>query len=179
MKIHNFIIYLLLVFMAAGSMVCFVLLYWMLWPYPLPLVVKNYSFTTPLHVETPTVHAGDVLAFDFDYCKNVDVPGKVYRTFIDGQTVGMVPKDGNLPVGCNNTVSRGTVIPDTIEPGRYFLVVEVDYQVNPIRTIAVKYATEYFQVVPVDIPSTSSPPPGETKPALPPVDEIKNVSITP
>lgn len=132
--------------------------FWLLWPYYKTITINNFSIDKPIHVETPVVHPGDVLKYTLDYCKSIDATPHVYRTMVDGQKIPLTNNSGNLPLGCNTTTLTNTIVPDTVNPGKYYLDVVIEYRVNPIRTIRTHYFTEYFQVVDEDMPSTSHPP---------------------
>ena len=152
----------------------FYVAYALFWPVK-TLEIKNFSYGHPIAVSTPVVHPGDVLKYTLEYCKYRDTSAIVHRTLLDGQIIILVDKPGNLPLGCNTTEVDTTVIPDTINPGRYYLDVSVDYQVNFLRVQRTHYYTDYFQVVAADKASSSTPPAGTSLVAptggnLPPID---------
>lgn len=133
------------------------------------LEITNFSYAYPIPLETPVVHPGDTIRYELDYCKYIDSSPITHRTLVDGQIITLTSSAGNLPMGCHQT-ERDVMIPETINPGKYYLNVEIDYQVNPVRTESTHYYTDYFQVVPkrvatstVPVVATSSiptPPPG-------------------
>lgn len=141
-----------------------------LWQMPVKtLVINNFQFdergVTPIHIDTPVVHPGDILRYELDYCKFTNITPSSKSQLIDGQIIPLTPPTGaqsGLPVGCHKTV-REVVIPETVNPGRYYYNKELDYQVNVFRVEEVHYYTEYFQVVDKSVPSTSSPVSEETK----------------
>lgn len=134
--------------------------------------LPDFALDKPLHVETPVVHPGDVVTFDFKYCKYIDVVPSVRRQLVDGQIIPLTATantGSGLPMGCHTT-TRSITIPETVNPGRYYLNTTLYYQVNPLRTEDVHYYTEYFQVVRPGIPSTSAPPPVKEEGFVPPGD---------
>lgn len=131
------------------------------WWHPVRTIdIKNFSYETPIHIETPVVHAGDIIRYQLQYCKYTDITPISKSQLIDGQIIPLTPSPVNgsgLPMGCHNT-ERDVIIPITVNPGRYYYNKELDYKVNALRTERVYYYTEYFQVVPRNIQSTSAPP---------------------
>lgn len=123
------------------------------------LEVKNFSYTSPIPVMTPILHPGDVLKYTFDYCKFFDGVPTSERQLVDGQIIPLTNevKNATLPMGCHTT-ERDVVIPETVNPGKYYLNVKLHYQVNALRSEEVDYYTDYFQVVPRSYASTSKPP---------------------
>lgn len=131
----------------------------LLWPVQ-TIEIKNFSFDAPVYVETPVLHAGDLLTYELDYCKQTDIVPIARRQLIDGQTIPLTATSGGsgLALGCHKT-TRSIEIPETVNPGRYYLNVYLDYRINPFRTETVRYYTQYFQVVDANIESTSKPAP--------------------
>lgn len=120
--------------------------YCLFWPVQ-TLVINNYSLGNPIHVMTSVVSPGQPLEYELDYCKYSDIPSMVSRTLVDGQVITLVPTDGALPIGCHEVLVKTAVVPETVNPGRYYLNVLVSYQINPFRTERIRYYTDYFQVV--------------------------------
>lgn len=139
------------------------IIYWMIIPVP-TFEVKNFSYTDPIHVETPVLHPGDVLRYLLDYCKYTDIIPTSKTYLVDGFQLPISSANSGsngLLVGCHK-IEREVIIPETANPGRYYYDKELSYKVNPIRTIKVYYYTEYFQVVDRETPSTSAPPLGRS-----------------
>lgn len=132
-------------------------------------VINNFSYQAPIHIETPVVHAGDVIKYKLDYCKFTTIVPTSKSQLIDGQIIPLTPSSSSsagLPIGCHIT-DREVIIPETVNPGRYYYNKELDYPVNVLRTERVYYYTEYFQVVGNDLPSTSKPPAKNSSAAIP------------
>lgn len=133
------------------------------------LVINNFSYTTndgglgPIYIETPTVHPGDVIRYKLDYCKFTNIVPTSKTLLVDGQQIPLTPErpgtQQGLLSGCH-IIERAVTIPDTINPGRYYLNKELNYKTSAFHTEKVVYYTQYFQVVPIDLPSTSKPPDG-------------------
>lgn len=122
------------------------------------IVINNFAYQAPIHIETPVVHPGDVIRYKLDYCKFTEIVPTSKAQLIDGQIIPLTPGNGNgLPIGCHTT-EREVTIPETVNPGRYYYNKELDYPINSLRTERVYYYTEYFQVVDKRTPSTSNPP---------------------
>lgn len=157
MKLH-YLLYAMLLCLLGVFCCVLTFAFWLFWPYYKTIEIENFSLDKPVHIETPVVHPGDVLRYNLSYCKYIDATPHVYRTLVDGQKIPLTNDSGNLPIGCYSTPVTTTVIPETVNPGRYYLDVVIEYKVNPIRSIRTHYFTEYFQVVDENIPSTSKPP---------------------
>lgn len=169
----------LLILLALTTCSLVYVMYLLLWPVK-TIVIKNFSYTQPIHIETPVVHPGDIVKYDFDYCKFINVIPRSKSQLIDGQIIPLTPVMANssgLPMGCHDTFGS-VVIPSTINPGRYYLNKELDYQVNSLRTITVNYYTEYFQVVDKNLPSTSYPASTTKTEANPSPDQAKSVILS-
>lgn len=123
-----------------------ILAFWFFYPYK-TLSITGYDSQHPIQILNTTVHPGDVLQYKLDYCKYTDLTSTVHRDFIDGQVVPLQDIVGGLPKGCHNYSIETTTVPETINPGRYSLLIRVDYHMNPIRTITTEYQTSYFTVV--------------------------------
>lgn len=158
----TFIHYILALILACFAVVLGALIYItiaLFWPVQ-TIVFKNFSSTDPIYIETPVVHAGDVIKYYLDYCKYTEVVPKGRAHLIDGQSIPLTSEGATaagLPLGCHKT-EREVTIPETVNPGRYYYDKVLDYPINPFRTEHIHYYTQYFQVVGPEIPSTSKPP---------------------
>lgn len=102
----------------------------------------------PVALNKNIVHPGETLSYNLSYCKYHNYQTTVHRTFIDGQVIALTDTPGKLPLGCS-TVQVGTsVVPETINPGQYHMVVDVEQRVNFLRTVDTVYETQVFTVVP-------------------------------
>jgi hypothetical protein len=115
--------------------------FWLSYPY------KPITFLTEPHqVKTQVVKAGDHIAFDFDYCKTMDIGAEVTISFIDGFIYNTTPVPSNIQTGCHNETMQ-VYVPKAIPAGEYAVGLVYKYKVNPIRTIFVNTKTEKFVVV--------------------------------
>ena len=127
-----------LVFIALIGCIIF---FWLNWPYN-----PAYFRTKTNKVITKTVKAGDVVAFETDYCKNINIPVKVSSSFINGIIFSTPETITNLPVGCNvKTVYKS--VPKELPSGKYYIRTYYRYEVNPIRTITIQQNTDTFEVI--------------------------------
>lgn len=126
----------------------FVLLAWvnysLFWPIKTLTVAGSDK---PIPVLTTSVFPGQPLSYELDYCKYTNLAATVHRTFIDGQIITLQDTVGQLPMGCHKTMVKTAVVPETINPGRYYLDVNVEYRINILRTEYTHYRTEYFVVL--------------------------------
>jgi len=119
-------------------------IYWVHFQDNPPLVVSNAPL--PVVGEQDTYAPGDMIRFDFDFCRRST--GEVTRTrrWIDGLMYVEPPL--TIAGGerqCVETVLIATV--PSIPPGVYYVEYDVSYQINPLRSRLVTFRTELFQVV--------------------------------
>ncbi len=124
--------------------------YFLFWPTQ-TLTIIGYDETHPIPIENPLVRPGEALVYKLNYCKYTATPSVVHRTFIDGQVIILTDTPGALPVGCHVVTVKTAVVPATINPGRYYLDVQVVYKINPFRNEYIHYRTAYFNVQGEDV----------------------------
>jgi hypothetical protein len=119
------------------------LAYWQFYPYktitkePLPMaIVKGYE----------TVRQGDWVVYEYNYEKYTDVIPKVSRQFVDGLIFESTDMSTHVNKGSGH-VHVAVPIPMTLPPGRYRIRVNIEYQMNPIRTISNADETCDFTVI--------------------------------
>lgn len=122
--------------------------YAVFWPVH-PLVIHNFiSGTNEVQTDNTTYKLGQTIGYKLDYCKNTDAPVVVHRELVDGQTIELTSTTGYLLSGCHTTTVRTSMIPDTINPGTYYLDIKASYTINALRLpIVIHYHTNYFNVV--------------------------------
>ena len=96
-------------------------------------------------------YTGEMLAYEFDYCKSRNVPAKMYGSYIDTVKIDMPVVELKSPVGCGEKISSYYKVPKILPSGVYHFEVELVYQVNPIREVRVKYRTVEFNIINNDI----------------------------
>jgi hypothetical protein len=113
-----------------------------------PIKTMEIMTEEPVKVLNPekVVLPGETLSYELDYCKYTEVRAIVHRTLIDGQVITLQDTQGGIPMGCAKRVISTAIIPTTINPGEYYLHVELEYKLNFFRVERVSYRTEYFRV---------------------------------
>jgi|WetSurMetagenome_2_1015567.scaffolds.fasta_scaffold54131_4 hypothetical protein len=115
--------------------------FWMTYPYKVITFNRNEFIIT-----TPVVHQGGFVHYMNDYCKFMDLPAKVTRSFID-HIIFVTPVTAvNRPLGCHN-FDIAVLIPTELPIGHYQMEMTYQYQVNPVRIITLKALTEEFEIV--------------------------------
>jgi len=117
-------------------------LYWAFWPYT-PQTHPPY----PAHTSKPVYTAGERFSYLVEYCKLTDAHATVNRALVDGIRITFNPILSDLPLGCSTFNSMTLHIPEFTPPGKYYVDIITEFRVNPIRTVAVKYRTEEFEVI--------------------------------
>jgi hypothetical protein len=120
-------------------------LYLLFWPVP-TLELTGVSKSGVIPIINTVVHPGDTLRYTLSYCKYTDKQSTVHRSFVDGQVIILTDTVGKFPKGCRTATVATGVVPETINPGRYYMDVTVEYNINPFRQEFVHYKTSYFEV---------------------------------
>jgi hypothetical protein len=116
--------------------------FWSFYPYK-PIVFNNIPFT----VDQQVVKPGEILTYNVDYCKYMNINPIVTRYMTDGVYYMLSSNPAvNKAKGCGR-VKIQIVVPQTIMPDTYYLKLDYIYKVNPIREISVQATTEGFVVV--------------------------------
>ncbi len=144
-----------LVCLATAYIVLAVIAYSLFWPAK-TLTIIGFDEKNPIKVTNDTVHPGEPLEYKLNYCKYTDAPSVVHRTLVDGQIITLTNTAGQLPLGCHVVTVKTAVVPTTINPGKYYLDVVVEYKLNAFRSEYIHYHTNYFTVVEGDKTATST-----------------------
>lgn len=120
--------------------------YLLFWPYK----TVTFKQTNNLEIlnENKQLRAGEDLQYKISYCKYTDKTAIITRTIQDGVLYILPPVEARVSEGCkeNATVNIAT-IPKAIPPGKYTMVINLQYRINPLRTVSHTLATEPFYVV--------------------------------
>lgn len=125
----------------SGVIIIGITTFWLVYPYK-PMTVNK----EPIEVMTGEVGRGKPLIYRIDYCKNVDVPATIQKSY---ENDIIFPASTTHPVnnvGCR-VVNISQVIPYELPSGRYKLKIVFTYRVNPIREVSITAYTEYFNVI--------------------------------
>jgi len=118
-----------------------IVFYWVLKPYKLLVINER-----PLPVMNKVVKRGDTVNYVLDYCKYTDKQAVVSKKFSDGIEFALPDYRSNNPEGCRTQIVA-TEVPHTLPEGKYILIADYTYQVNPIRWIVVRIHTQVFEVI--------------------------------
>lgn len=124
-----------LVFLLIGGFLAFT---------PVDVATANVQ---PYKVTTPTVKAGENMVYVADVCKHKELLSQVTRTFVDEDGVHYpIPQQlSTIPVGC----AKNPVVVPTLpsyHSGKWYLTLDVTYQVNILRSQTYHFRTETFTV---------------------------------
>jgi hypothetical protein len=153
LKVHPIYFWLLAIIVALYLLVGTVA-FWLFYPYN-PLVLTSGELNKPIPVNNSLLEPGQALEYNLSYCKNTDGLSVVHKRMVDGQTIELDDITGTLSRGCGTIVNSTTIIPETVNPGKYYLSIDVEYRVNPIRYVNIRYRTAYFTVMAKPIPATA------------------------
>jgi len=129
--------------LAFSALVLGILLYWMVFPLRVAEVVS------PVKTEHLEYRVGETVRYDLDFCIYKKTKVTISKRFVDG-TVHFLPSNDLVSddMGCyNNKNVVGAVVPKGLAVGEYILKVTALHYVNPLKTVAVYWQTEPFQIV--------------------------------
>lgn len=111
---------------------------------PVDIIKPN---TQPYRVLTPVVKAGEPMVYEVDACKNKDLPSMVSRRFVDeaGVRYPLPTIESNVILGCNKSGVPVATYP-TMKPGKWYLALDVTYQVNLLRSQSYHFTTDTFEI---------------------------------
>ena len=90
---------------------------------------------------------GEPVTYGLDYCKYRSVPATLQAHFVDTAIIEMPVFKSNVPVGCGKIIMSDNHVPKLLPSGKYYLRVDIDYQVNPLRKVTVSIRTKDFQII--------------------------------
>jgi hypothetical protein len=148
MKIRpaHFPFFIAILALVAGYFIVGVMAYWLFWPYQ-TLQINNFASNGLVTTQGTVYRLGQPVVYMLDYCKYTDVPSIVHRVLVDGEEIALSDSTGYLALGCHKTFVETATIPETINPGVYYLDITVIYPVNPIRQVTIHYRTNSFDVI--------------------------------
>lgn len=116
------------------------LIYWYVYPY------KTIEWKTDkFPVKEKVIKRGDNLVFISDYCKYIDLPATVTRSFINDFAYVATPTITYAKKGCNK-MAVVVKVPKELPSGKYYIHNKFTYKVNPIRSITLVHDSEEFIV---------------------------------
>ena len=122
--------------------VTILILFWEFYPYQ-PLVLNKPTFP----MITKTVYPGNLLTYQVDYCKYMNLSAMITRHVINGYDYTMPTVLGDKTTGCGVSNISFTLPKETPSGVKYKLEIIYKYQVNPLREIVVKEVTDPFTVL--------------------------------
>ena len=121
-----------------------VFIYWAVQPTDI-LNIKNSPFPTRTIREHPT--AGGVIILTVDFCKNVDIDGKLRVSYVsDSREIFLPIGDERGHTGCAQ-VELPVIIPKDIPADTYKIKFRATYDINPLKQDVI----EEFESKPVEV----------------------------
>lgn len=116
--------------------------YQQFWPFK---TLKINSVT----VLTPTVKGGELFEYSVDFCRYTDKPITGYKTLVSvdnsNPPFALPSATAVTPLGCRAVVVKVPIFVAT-PPGLYYISVDAEVQINPQRSIGVKFKTDNFTI---------------------------------
>lgn len=128
--------------------------YWTVQPAD-PLQINNSPFPVRTIRQEPTPDG--VLVLTVDYCKTMNVSGKVRMSFVSSSSEIFLPvSEEHLPLGCRKNVEVPVVIPKDLTPDTYKIKFRTTYNINPIKSEVVReFESRPFTVAGPGAPGTT------------------------
>lgn len=122
--------------------VILLLTYWLNFPFK---TLEVYNSPLPAHKDN--VQRNEYLSFTSDYCKFTKAEGTVQRFIVTKNKEIMLPEqiDNTGPI-CQKTDFLVLIPAEEALVGQVYVRYEITYQVNPLRTVTVKFDTSTFNV---------------------------------
>lgn len=95
------------------------------------------------------IKAGDMLELQFTYQKHYPVLGTITDQLVNGVTVTLGSSTSNVRVTDKGewvTSVRYVHIPNSIQPGQYYIRMVTNYDINPFRQITQSWNSEVFTI---------------------------------
>lgn len=117
-------------------------LYWSLYSY------KNvFKFNKPIKVLSEHIISGSWLVYEINYCKGdaySDMYADVQISFVDHIVNNTPMTRSGMAIGCRVENQFEAVPP--VPPGKYYLEMTRQYQVNPIKKVTVFSRSQEFEI---------------------------------
>lgn len=120
----------------------FLILFWLFYPYQ--PVVLNHPPT--IMNENKQVKAGELVEIHLDFDKKMNVTPTTTWYLINGYVLELAETSVVRPLGVNQT-SAFKLIPISTFVGTHRVQIQLEYKVNPIRTIEYTWVTDEFEVI--------------------------------
>jgi hypothetical protein len=119
-------------------------IFWLIFPYQLPYVYQPIEILNP----NKTIAIGETIDMKIELVKkdNTEALIRPNITCSDGITVPLITKDLSLPIGAHTLLSSAYSLPPVNQGTTCRFNFDVNYQVNPIRDIPMRWSSEEFTV---------------------------------
>lgn len=118
--------------------------YWQFYPYK-PITAQTQPFK--ILDEDRVLKAGDTLSYRADFCKDFSGEIRMDRMLVNDILIQFTP---HFITGsnkeCQSHEDQMVKLPDNTPNGVYHMEITTTVQVNPIRSISLKFITEDFSV---------------------------------
>jgi hypothetical protein len=145
-RMHLYLKYMAIITTLAIVVLISLLLFWNFWPYdPITTSPKPYPVIFP---EDKVVRQGGFITYEFAYVKTSSVIPTIQRQFVDGLVFNVAAPQSPTVTAPGKGIARAQIpIPETLPPGKYYIRIIADYEMNPIRHLQYTNLTETFEVV--------------------------------
>ena len=108
---------------------------------------QTIEIKSPAHVLNPIVHHGETLQVEIDYTKYADGSCRVIRQVVDGFLYSLPVYKSSFPKGKGTQIDSSAEIPNGLPEGTYYMIVTLEYDFPPFRTVSYEFETEKFTVI--------------------------------
>ena len=105
----------------------------------------------PILNKDKMIRGGEPISTKIDYCIYKKVPSSTTRRFenVDNKTVFFLSttESAGQDPQCGSVESNTGLVPSSIPPGKYRIILVSTFRVNSLKTVTAKYQTEEFWVI--------------------------------
>lgn len=104
-------------------------------------------YNEPIPVVSDGAKAGTPTIFQIKYCKTVGLVGQVNWYIVGNNAVTLLPSYRDYTKTSCGTVLDPVIIPKQLVPGTYYIVWQVTYPINPLKSDYTEFRSRDFDVV--------------------------------
>ena len=114
-----------------------------------PFKVIDFKNSQSLPINKSIVRVGEAISYTYDYCKYMDIQSVVMKELVGTETIILLSTSSGtirIPKGCGK-LNIANIIPVDTPAGIYTIYINIDYKINPLRTISYTLKTQNFKVI--------------------------------
>jgi hypothetical protein len=141
-KAERIIFNIALVITIIAIIICLIGIAWYLQP---SNVLTIYN--EPIPTLKDKVIAGNTVIFKIEYCKHTNDVGKVNWYIVGNNAVTLLPSYTDTTQKSCGTVLDPIIIPPQLHPGMFYIVWQVTYPINPLKSDYTEFRSRDFNII--------------------------------